>query len=70
MTAVSSSANEYVPSAYLAFDKAVALGQAHAPAPKAESIVEVAQACKNSKGQSSGHVIVQHLNGNFVEDSQ
>jgi hypothetical protein len=69
MSAVSGSSNDFVPSAYLPFDKAVALGQNYSAA-KPATIVEVAQAYKNTKGSAPEHVIVQDRRGNFVEDSK
>ncbi len=69
MSAVSGSNSDFVPSAYLPFDKAVALGQNYTAA-KPATIVEVAQAYKSVKGPGPEHVIVQDRRGNFVEDSK
>jgi hypothetical protein len=69
MAAVSGSSTDFIPSAYLPFDKAVALGQTNSSA-KPETIVEVAQAYRNAKGQNPEHVIIQDLRGNFVQDSK
>jgi hypothetical protein len=69
MAAISGSNSDFVPSAYLPFDKAVALGQNYT-ASKPATVVEVAQAYKNLKGPSPEHVIVQDCRGNLVEDSK
>lgn len=69
MAAVSGSSTDFIPSAYLPFDKAVALGQTNPTAPPA-TIVEVAQAYRSAKGQNPEHVIIQDLRGNFVQDSK
>jgi len=69
MSAVSGSNSDFVPSAYLPFDKAVALGRNYSAA-KPATIVEVAQAYKNAQGPIPEHVIVQDRRGNFLEDSK
>ena len=69
MAAASGTSSGFVPSAYLPFDQAVALGHNFAIATPA-NIVEVAQAYKNTKTSSPEHVIVQDRRGNLVDDSK
>lgn len=69
MAATSGSSTDFVPSAYLPFDKAVALGH-DLSAARPATIVEVAQANRINKGPNTEHVIVQDSRGNLVEDSK
>jgi hypothetical protein len=69
MAAVSGSSADFIPSAYLPFEKAVALGQTNSTAIP-PTIVEVAQAYRSAKGQNPQHVIIQDPRGNFVQDSK
>ena len=68
MATISGSSSDFVPSAYLPFDKAVALGRTDTST-KPATVVEVAEANKNAKGPNSDHVIVQDLRGRLVEVS-
>jgi hypothetical protein len=68
MTAASGS-SDYVPSTYLAYDKALSAGQT-ALAAKPQTIVEAAQANKQTKAADSEYLIVQDKNGNLVEESR
>ena len=69
MAAISGSSTDFVPSAYLPFDKAVALGRTNSST-KPANVVEVAEANKNAKGPNPAHVIVQDLHGHLVQTSQ
>jgi hypothetical protein len=68
MTAASGS-TDYVPSTYLAYDKALSAGQT-ALAAKPQTIVEAAQANKQTKAADSEYLIVQDKHGNLVEESR
>jgi hypothetical protein len=68
MTAASGS-SDYVPSTYVAFDKAVTAGQS-ALAAKPQTVVEAAQTNKQTKGADSDYLIVQDKHGNLVEESR
>jgi hypothetical protein len=65
----SGSAGEYVPSAYVSYDKAVELGQTIL-ATKPQTVVEAAQTNKGAKAPSTEYVITQDLHGNLVEESR
>jgi len=69
MAAISGSSTDFIPSAYLPFDKAVELGRADFST-KPANVVEVAEANKNAKGPNPEHVIVQDSHGHFVKTSQ
>jgi hypothetical protein len=69
MPFVSVTSTAFILSSYLPFDKAVSLEQTNSPVIP-ETIVEVAQAYRNAKGQNPEHVIIQDLRGNFVQDSK
>jgi hypothetical protein len=69
MAAISGSSTDFVPSAYLPFDKAVELGRADFST-KPANVVEVAEANKNAKGPNPEHVIVQDSHGHLVQTSQ
>jgi len=68
MTAVSGS-SDYVPSTYVAYDKALTAGQTSIGT-KPPTIVEVAQTNKQTKAPDSEYVIVQDKQGNLVEESR
>jgi hypothetical protein len=69
MAAISGSSSDFVPSAYLPFEKAVALGH-DLSTTRPATIVEVAQANRITKGSNPERVIVQDSRGNLVEDSK
>lgn len=68
MTAASGS-SDYVPSTYVAYDKAVTAGQAAITA-KPQTVVEAAATNKQTKAPDSEYVIVQDKLGNLVEESR
>jgi hypothetical protein len=68
MTAASGS-SDYVPSTYVAYDKAVTAGQAVLAA-KPQTVVEAAQTNKQTKAADSDYLIVQDKHGNLVEESR
>lgn len=65
----SGSAGEYVPSAYLSFDKAVELGQTILTT-RPQTVVEAAKTNKGAKAPSTEYVITQDIHGNLVEESR
>jgi hypothetical protein len=69
MAAISGSSTDFVPSAYLPFDQAVALGRTDFST-KPANVVEVAEANKNAKGPHPEHVIVQDSHGHLVQTPQ
>jgi hypothetical protein len=68
MTAASGS-SDYVPSTYVAYDKALTAGQA-ALTVKPQTVVEAAQTNKQTKAVDSEYLIVQDKHGNLVEESR
>ncbi len=68
VTAASGS-SDYVPSTYVAYDKALTAGQAALTA-KPQTVVEAAQTNKQTKAADSDYLIVQDKRGNLVEESR
>jgi len=67
--AAASGSSDFVPSTYLAYDKALTAGQT-ALTSKPQTIVEAAQANKETKAPDSECLITQDKQGNLVEESR
>jgi hypothetical protein len=65
----SGSSGEFIPSAYVSYEKAVALGKTIL-ATKPQTIVEAAQTNRDARVPSTEYVITQDLHGNLVEESR
>jgi hypothetical protein len=69
VSGASGSSTDFIPSAYVSYDKAVQLGQTILTT-KPTTIVQAAQTNKDAKTRSTEYVITQDLHGNLVEESR